>query len=115
LNDTQNASGFAAEAPVIFQAHHHAYLFRCGDQIFETLFDPGETLVEGMAFKDRLAALVGHEVIKTLDGAPSAGVDADGGNAQLVGEAEAFGRVGDILLAHLWFRRDKALVGGESH
>ncbi len=100
---------------MVLEAHHHAVFLGGGDQLVEALLDPAEALVEGAALGNGLAALIGHEIIEALDGAPSAGVDADGGDAQLVGEAEALGRVGDILLAHLGIRRDKALVGGETH
>ena len=62
-----------------------------------------------------------HEIVEVFDGVPTAGIEADAGHAQFVGDLNALVRVLDLLLPVLgcWLvgasRVDKILVNAEAN
>ena len=103
-----------ADAPVVFEAHRHAALFGRGQALLEAVDDPLEALFIGMAFGGFLHAAMGHQIVKILAGAPGAGLDAHGGDAERVGLFEAEDRVFDVFAALVGIGREEGLVSGKT-
>src|SRR5438132_560607 len=61
---------------------------------------PLETLLFGVTVEDRFDTPIGHQGVE-INRVPAAGVDANGWNAKLIGDLNAFLRVLDVFADHL--------------
>jgi hypothetical protein len=113
--DAFDALGGAAEAPMVFEAEGDAAFFGFGDESFQGFNDPGEAVFIGEPGEWFFDTIVGHEVVEIFRSAPSASVDAHGGDAEAVGLFDLGEGFVDIGLAFLFIGGEETLVGGEAH
>ena len=103
-----------AQAPVILQTHRHATALGRFEALPQAVDHPLEAALVVIALERRFDALVFHQLVEILAGAPGAGVHPHGGDAHGIGQFNAPDGVVDVLLAHLLVRRQKSLMGGEA-
>src|ERR1043166_446080 len=95
---------------MVFQRHHHPALFGFGDAFLDALDAPLESIILRMAGQDRLDPTRLHQVIETLDCAPAAGVEADAGYSQFVGDLQALVSMLDLFLPFCRVRLHEVLM-----
>ena len=115
IYDLEHAFRGSAQPPVIFQSHDDTTFFGFGDELGVGVRNPAEGVVHRVAGQGFFGSAVSHEIVEILPCAPSAGIDADGGDAQLIGFLEIADGLVDVFLAFGFIRGDKSLVGGIAH
>lgn len=75
---------------MVFEAENYAALFGPGQAFFDTIYDPLEAIVFGVAGKDRLNASIGHQIVEAPCRAPSTRVNADNRDAKPVSDFNLF-------------------------
>jgi hypothetical protein len=114
VEDSEQALRGAGEAPVVFEAEQDAALGGFGEARLDAVDAPLETLVLGMTWEDGFLAAGFHELIERADGVPASGVEADAGDAEFVGDFDAFMGVFDLLPAVFGVGVDEILMDREA-
>src|SRR5437867_1572779 len=100
---------------MVFERQDDAAFVALGQTFLDAIDAPLEAVVFGVTGQDRLFTAGLHEFVEGLNRVPAARVEANAGNAQLVGNLNALLRVFDLLLTKLGARVDEVLVNREGN
>lgn len=100
---------------MVFQREDDTFFLGVPEAFLNGLDDPPEALVLSVAGEYRLHATVFHEFVERLGGVPAAGVEADAGNAEFVGDVDAVECAGDLAGAVASVGVNKVLVDGKAY